>query len=428
MFSNEQPQLRRFSAQIAAAASAVAALYLVLGARLGQLRLEGIGGALGAMAAVALISRGLAGPGASPRRLLSAAALLATAILLLLLAVAWVVPFGYPAALAASLLPLAVVLPYAPPRALAACAAVDGVAVLAIPWLAFRSAWRSPFPRWLEALIVGVSAAGALGITAALLWRLGERRRALLAEANEATRRERQAVAQRDELLAVAAHELRTPLSALQLYMGGIGRLLERDPTQAPDWLSDRIGRAQSSARRLSQLVEQLLDLSRLDEDPVELQLAPTELVPVVRRVSERLAPLAAGEGQIRLDLGEGDPASGHWDPLRLEQIVENLLGNAVKYGEGRPIDVRLEATAERVRLSVRDRGIGIPPETQARIFERFERGVPTSHYGGFGLGLWISRTLAEAMGGSIRLDSALGEGSTFVVELPRDAQRRIDK
>jgi signal transduction histidine kinase len=99
---------------------------------------------------------------------------------------------------------------------------------------------------------------------------------------------------------------------------------------------------------------------------------------------------------------------------------VTNLLSNAAKYGRGAPIDVDLEGSAEVVRLTVRDHGIGIATEQQARIFERFEKAVSIRHYGGFGLGLWSARRMVEALGGAIRVESRVGEGAAFTVELPR--------
>jgi signal transduction histidine kinase len=121
-------------------------------------------------------------------------------------------------------------------------------------------------------------------------------------------------------------------------------------------------------------------------------------------------------------ELAAAAPVVGRWDRLRLEQVLTNLLSNAIKYGAGRPIEISVEATDERARLSVRDQGIGIPPEHHGRIFERFQRAVSRRHYGGFGLGLWISRRTVEAMGGTLTLASTPGQGATFVVELPRDA------
>jgi signal transduction histidine kinase len=114
-------------------------------------------------------------------------------------------------------------------------------------------------------------------------------------------------------------------------------------------------------------------------------------------------------------------PVTGNWDRLRLEQVVTNLISNAIKYGPRKPIELRIEQSDGTARLTVRDQGIGISEHDQARVFEPFERAVSVRHYGGFGLGLWITRKIVEAHGGAIRVQSRPGEGSTFVVELPSD-------
>jgi signal transduction histidine kinase len=109
----------------------------------------------------------------------------------------------------------------------------------------------------------------------------------------------------------------------------------------------------------------------------------------------------------------------GEWDRLRVDQIVTNLVVNASKYGAGKPVEVELAADPSSATLTVRDRGIGIAPADLSRIFERFERAVSDRHFGGLGLGLWIARQAAEALGGSITVESTPGAGSTFVVRLP---------
>lgn len=120
------------------------------------------------------------------------------------------------------------------------------------------------------------------------------------------------------------------------------------------------------------------------------------------------------------LTLRADAPAVGTWDRQRLEQVATNLISNAAKYGAGKPAEVIVEDSGATVRLVVRDLGIGIAREHQARIFEAFERAVSVRHYGGFGLGLWITRQIVSAMGGEVRVESQPGAGSTFTVELPR--------
>jgi signal transduction histidine kinase/type II secretory pathway pseudopilin PulG len=233
----------------------------------------------------------------------------------------------------------------------------------------------------------------------------------LLVQAQEAVR-------SRDEFLSVAAHELRTPLTSLKLqHELLVRRLGDGVPPEAVRQLSG----AQRQVGRLAQLVESLLDVSRISAG--RLLLAPTdvELGSLVGEVLERMHEVLARAGcAVALEV-EGR-VEGRWDAQRLEQVVVNLLGNAAKYGAGRPVVVRVGRTADgQARLTVRDEGIGMTPEVLARIFERFERGVSERHYGGLGLGLFITRELVDAMGGSVTAESVPGRGSTFTVTLPGD-------
>jgi signal transduction histidine kinase len=215
--------------------------------------------------------------------------------------------------------------------------------------------------------------------------------------------------------MAVASHELRTPLSALALQVGLCERQLEARG-EAPPAVPGALQRIARTTRRLTELVERLLDLSTLRHRPLALLREPVDLAALARAVAEELA--VPGGAEIRVEAAA--PVVGRWDRVRLEQVVENLLGNAVKFGPGEPVVVAVSATERAARLVVRDRGIGIPREAQERIFERFERAVPTRNYGGFGLGLWLVRQTVEAHGGTVEVASAPGEGATFTVELPR--------
>jgi len=120
------------------------------------------------------------------------------------------------------------------------------------------------------------------------------------------------------------------------------------------------------------------------------------------------------------LEVEAATPAVGRWDRLRLDLLVTNLLTNALRYGDRRPVAVRVVSEANEVRVVVVDQGMGIRPEDQERIFERFVRAVPARQFGGLGIGLWLSRQIAEAHGGSLRVTSAPGAGSTFTLSLPR--------
>ncbi len=224
----------------------------------------------------------------------------------------------------------------------------------------------------------------------------------------------RQAIEARDTFMAVASHELRTPLSALALQVG----LCERQLAAAGDRAAIRagVGRIGRATRRLAELVERLLDLSTLRQQPLAVRREPVDLAALARDAAEVVLSSAPG-AEVRLDAPA--PVIGSWDRIRLGQVLENLIGNAVKFGPAEPVDVAVSATEERARVVVRDRGIGIPGEARERIFGRFERAVPTRNYGGFGLGLWLVRQAVEAHGGTVEVSSAPGEGATFTVELP---------
>jgi PAS domain S-box-containing protein len=238
-------------------------------------------------------------------------------------------------------------------------------------------------------------------------------------------REAREAVRARDEFLSIASHELKTPLTTLQLQIQGLARKVRNTKGDAGlEALSPRVITSERQVERLTALINSLLDISRITSGRLDLDLEPVDLAAVVRDAAARFREDLARAG-CPLEIRTDGPCVGEWDKIRLEQVVTNLLSNAAKYGSSRPIGITVTGDETTARLSVRDQGIGIPPEHQARIFERFERAVSDRHYGGLGLGLWIVRQIVEALGGSIRVDSAAGEGSTFTVTLPKAPRKR---
>jgi signal transduction histidine kinase len=170
---------------------------------------------------------------------------------------------------------------------------------------------------------------------------------------------------------------------------------------------------------RLDRLVGQLLDVSRIAAGRLDLETEEVELGTIVQEVVGRFEDELSRVGSTIQVENAGPSVAGRWDPMRIDQVVTNLVGNAIKYGEGRPIEIRLELSGNRAWLTVRDQGMGIAPDQQRLLFRRFARAAGREAPGGIGLGLWIARQLVEAHGGSIRVESALGEGSSFIVELP---------
>lgn len=243
--------------------------------------------------------------------------------------------------------------------------------------------------------------------------------RQTIEQLNDEITRRKQAAAEleaairvRDDFLAVAGHELKTPLTSLQLQLTSLSRAATKAGIEP---LIATAERASRSAARLARLADELLEVSHLSEGRLSLDRVLVDLSALVVEVLARLSP---DTGQLRVTAEPG--VTGHWDPTRLEQVVTNLVANALKFGRGAPVDVVVESAGPIARLSVRDRGIGIAPEAHERIFQKFQRAIASKNFGGIGLGLWISREIVGAHGGTLSVESQLGEGATFTVILPR--------
>jgi signal transduction histidine kinase len=238
------------------------------------------------------------------------------------------------------------------------------------------------------------------------------------------------AIRARDEFLSIASHELRTPLTPLELHIQAVRkRLPEIVRGSLPfNWLEHRLNVIGRQSERLARLIDELLDISRIVGGRLRLELEPVDLSELVRDLADRFQT-AGGNGKpaVRIDLDVAASVFGNWDRLRVEQVVANLLSNAVKYGSSRPILLRMRSDGSVATLSVMDRGIGIAEADQERIFARFERAASATQYGGLGLGLFITRQIVEALGGGVRVESELGRGSTFTVELPLAGPPRLE-
>jgi signal transduction histidine kinase len=225
-----------------------------------------------------------------------------------------------------------------------------------------------------------------------------------------------ESIRSRESFFSAASHELRNPIHALQMQLLSVLRKGHADGELGKEWVVERVGKAANNVARLVRLVDNLLDATRVATGRMDLELHDVDLADIVKDAVDRLEP--NDRAQVHLSVV---PVIGHWDRLRVDQVVTNLLSNALKYGGGEPIDLEVRASAGKAALMVRDRGVGIRPEDHARIFERFERADRRVHYEGFGLGLWISNQIVKALGGEISVTSQLGEGSTFRVVLPQN-------
>jgi len=228
----------------------------------------------------------------------------------------------------------------------------------------------------------------------------------------------REAVVLRDDFLSVASHELRTPLTALKLEVANLLRLARLDGGSERARLIAKVQKIDAQATRLRGLIDDLLDVSRLAAGQLDLDVAPVDLAGLTCEVGARYTSEAARVGST-LTVEATEAAIGHWDRDRLEQVVSNLISNAVKYGDGKPIDVTVRAEGGHAELTVRDHGLGIAPQDQERIFGRFERAASSGNYGGIGLGLWTVKQIVWVFGGVVSVESAPGAGSVFTVELP---------
>lgn len=228
----------------------------------------------------------------------------------------------------------------------------------------------------------------------------------------------KQAVQVRDDFLAAAGHELKTPLAALLMHIESIERQIQRNVV--PSNLATRLEKAGRAGIRLERLIDELLDVSRITAGRLKLEPEPVQLDELVREVVERFADQAtSAECPIAV---AAEPVAGVWDRLRIDQVVSNLVANALKYGRGRPVEIAVTRGEDHAIVQVTDHGIGIAAAEQMKIFERFERAVESRAFGGFGLGLWIARQIVEASRGTIEVASAPNEGATFSVRLPLEA------
>lgn len=228
----------------------------------------------------------------------------------------------------------------------------------------------------------------------------------------------RHSIKMRDDFLLVASHELRTPITPLRLQLDLLHRLVAKKAEGPYDLIERSLATSRHQVTRICVLVDHLLDASRVASGRLPLVKERVNLTELVLGALRQFEPLAEHEA-IRLKAGPMEPIVGNWDPFRIQQVLDNLLSNALKYGNQKPVEVSITREGRTAIIAVTDQGIGIAEDDQKRIFERFERAASAKNFGGLGIGLFIANEIVREHGGTLQVRSRLGEGSTFEARLP---------
>ncbi|TVT84409.1 hybrid sensor histidine kinase/response regulator [Pseudomonas sp. H3(2019)] len=235
-----------------------------------------------------------------------------------------------------------------------------------------------------------------------------------------------QAVRMRDDFMSIVAHEVRTPLNGLILETQLRKMHLARDNAAAftLDKMHAMVDRDERQIKSLIRLIEDMLDVSRIRTGKLSIRPSRFDLVQLTGNLLQNFAPqVESAESSVTFVAPQ--PVEGNWDEFRIEQVVSNLLTNALRYGAKRPIEVRVYSQDGEARMEIRDQGIGISEANQKRIFQQFERVSAKTVVAGLGLGLFISEQIVAAHGGSITVESKINQGSLFRVCLPLQENRQ---
>ena len=228
------------------------------------------------------------------------------------------------------------------------------------------------------------------------------------------------AVRMRDDFMSIVSHEVRTPLNGLILETQLRKMHLARDNTAAftKDKLEAMVDRDERQIQSLIRLIEDMLDVSRIRTGKLSIRPSEFDLSQLVANLLDVFSPQISA-AQASISFSAAQPVVGQWDEFRIEQVISNLLTNALRYGAQKPIDVAVYREEGYAVVQVRDQGIGISQENQQRIFQQFERVSGSHVVSGLGLGLFISEQIVAAHSGKIEVHSELGEGALFKVCLP---------
>lgn len=280
----------------------------------------------------------------------------------------------------------------------------------------------------MDLFVIGITAlsiiAGFLIGTFTKQQVLLKKRENQLKEIIEKERKARQeaeeAIRARDEFLAIASHELKTPLTTIILRIQStLDSILNQSLANfSGEKLVSSLNIAHDQTRRLQNLIKDLLNFSLITTGKLDLELKEEDLTELVKGVVAKFEDhLTLAGSSLKMEAGE--EIKGLWDQIRLDQALSNLLTNSIKYGEGSPIEISVKKDGNKAKITIADEGIGIDPSVQKAIFERFKRGTTDGKFQGLGVGLFIVKQIVEAHGGKIYVKSKLGDGSKFTIELP---------
>lgn len=233
-----------------------------------------------------------------------------------------------------------------------------------------------------------------------------------------------QALEMRDDFISIVAHELRTPLNTLHLEIQLRKMLLNKGSMDAFDaaGLKSMVARDDRQIQSMNRLINDMIDVSRIQNGELSIESDKVDLHKLLERVVSDLSQQAKAAG-CDINLSIKRHVNGHWDEIRIEQIIINLLTNAFRHCAGKPVEVSLDVDQNDVTIEVQDQGMGIAYEDQPRIFEKFERGPTERDRDGLGMGLYIARQLAEAQQGTLNVESSPGEGARFILKLSNAAE-----